>query len=301
MLSQDKVILVTGATGTQGGAVAAALLKKDNRVRIMTRAASRYTVGAVALESAGAEVVIADLEDMPSLEAALAGVHGVYSVQGMDNGTDSERRQINTLVRAAEKMDVAHIVHASVCQTGNHEQFPGWQEHRWDRKYWMDKHYGEEAVRKSAIPHWTLLRPAFFMDNFQGAKAAFLFPGLDREELLTGINTTARLHLIAADDIGTFATAAFNNMPLFDRQVIDLAGDMLTITEIAAGLQAVTGRPVNTMHLSEAAFVQRGMDPAFANFNEWINQVGYRVDMERLRQYGLPLTSFRQWLERYMR
>jgi hypothetical protein len=74
-----QIILVTGATGNQGGAAAARLLTAGWRVRALTRdPASR---AARALAGAGAEVTAGDLDDPGSLRAAADGAYGVFSVQ----------------------------------------------------------------------------------------------------------------------------------------------------------------------------------------------------------------------------
>jgi uncharacterized protein YbjT (DUF2867 family) len=297
MPNKESIILVTGATGSQGGAVATALLKTGNTVRVIVRSASRHSQAAAALEKAGAEIVIADMEDQTSLEAALKGVYGVFSVQGMDNGTDSERRHADALVAAAIIAGVQHVVHASVNQTGNHEHFQNWT-NKWNKKYWLDKQYGEDAIRKAGFKYWTILRPVFFMDNFIKPKVVFMFPDLAKGEVVTAWKSNAKLQMIAVEDTGIFAAAAFNDVAKFDRQVIDLVGDELTIGEIAATITNVTGKSIHIDYVSEAEAVQRGTHPGFANAQEWNNEVGYNANIQGLKTYGLPVTNFRQYAEK---
>jgi uncharacterized protein YbjT (DUF2867 family) len=297
MLNKENIILVTGATGAQGGAVAKALLKNGNTVRIIAREASRHSKAAEEMEKAGAKIVIADMEDQPSLEMALKGVYGVFSVQGMDNGTDSERRHVAALMAAAINAGVQHIVHASVNQTGNHEQFRNWD--KWNKKYWLDKQFGEDTLRKAGFKCWTILRPVFFMDNFIAPKVAFMFPDLAKGEIVTAWDSNAKLQLIAVDDTGAFAAAAFNNPEKFNEQIIDLAGDELTIGEIAESITNVTGKNIHIDYVSEAEAVQKGLHPDFANVQIWNNEVGYNADIQALKGYGLSVTNFSQYLEKY--
>jgi uncharacterized protein YbjT (DUF2867 family)/predicted ester cyclase len=298
MLKKENIILVTGATGSQGGAVASALLKNGNTVRVIIRQSSLGSPAAEDLKKAGAEIVIADMENIASIEAALSGVYGVFSVQGMNDGTDSERRHADTLIAAASKMGVQHIVHASVNQTGNHDNFPGWTNDRWNKKYWIDKHHGEEAVRNAGFSHWTILRPVFFMDNFIPPKVSFMFPQLAEGRLTIAFKPASKLQMVAVEDTGTFATAAFNDVTRFDRQKIDLAGDELTIQEITEKISQVTGIAIKADYLSEAEIVKKGTNPGFANFQEWTNDVGYTVDINSLKNYGIPVTSFTEYLEK---
>ena len=76
---EQVVFLVTGATGRQGGAVARRLLKRAHRVRALTRDPDKPA--AKALAEMGAEVVRGDLDQRASVERALEGVYGVFSVQ----------------------------------------------------------------------------------------------------------------------------------------------------------------------------------------------------------------------------
>jgi uncharacterized protein YbjT (DUF2867 family) len=296
MLNKENIILVTGATGAQGGAVAKALLKNGNTVRIIVREASRHSKAAEELKKAGAEIVIADMEDPTSLQAALKSVYALFSVQDMDNGTDSERRQASNLLTAAFKAGVQQVVHASVNQTGNHLQFRNWD--KWNKKYWLDKQFNESTVRNTGFRYWTILRPVFFMDNFITPKVAYMFPGLANGEVVTAWDSVAKIQLIAVDDTGAFATAAFNNPGKFNQQIIDLAGDALTIDEIAASITKVTGKNIHIDHVSETEAVKKGLHPGFANVQIWNNEVGYNADIRALKAYGLPITNFSQYLEK---
>ncbi len=78
MRDDYRIILVTGATGQQGGAVAQRLLDRGWRVRALTRDVS--APAARALATAGAEVVEGDFDDRPSLDRAMEGVYGAFGV-----------------------------------------------------------------------------------------------------------------------------------------------------------------------------------------------------------------------------
>ncbi len=108
------MILVTGATGLQGGATARALLARGRKVRALVR--DPRTPAAVALADAGAELVRGDLYDPPSLRAAMAGVRGVFSVQTVltPAGIGGEVRQGRAVAEAAAECGVEHVVYSSV-------------------------------------------------------------------------------------------------------------------------------------------------------------------------------------------
>jgi len=98
----NKTILVAGATGQQGGAVARHLLKQPGfAVRALTRDSSKPA--ARSLAQAGAEVVRGDLDDPASVRRALEGAWGAFSVQNfMETGYDGEIRQGKLLADTIE-------------------------------------------------------------------------------------------------------------------------------------------------------------------------------------------------------
>ena len=109
-IESGQTILVTGATGRQGGAVVDALLSATDRnwhVRALTR--DQSSEKAQNLRSRGVEVVQGDQEDTRSLDAAVAGVHGVFSVQ-LSMDFEAENRQARNLADAAKRARVSQIV-----------------------------------------------------------------------------------------------------------------------------------------------------------------------------------------------
>ena len=108
-----NIILVTGATGNQGGAIAHQLLSSGCRVRAMTR--NPQSAGSKALAAMGAELVKGDFDDPESLEYALKGVWGAYSVQNTwMAGVAAEEEYGKRFAEIARKMDIGHFVYSSV-------------------------------------------------------------------------------------------------------------------------------------------------------------------------------------------
>jgi uncharacterized protein YbjT (DUF2867 family) len=97
----------------------------------------------------------------------------------------------------------------SVARCGEHTGFPQWDSGYWSRRYWSDKWDIEEAVRHAGFAHWTVLKPVFVMDNFASPKVKYMFPHLLEGRLLTALRPATRIQLVAADDVGAFACAAF--------------------------------------------------------------------------------------------
>lgn len=298
MNNSDSLILVTGATGAQGGAAARELLAAGRTVRILVR--NPEAPAAQSLVRAGATAIKGDLGDAASLAPAMAGVSGVFSVQIPDSDrSDSERRHGFNLVDAARKAGVRHFVHTSVCEAGAHTSFPRWEDRYWYQKYWTDKWDIEEAVRKAGFPLWTVLKPAFMMDNFAQPKANRMFPHLRQGKILTALNPDTRMQLIAASDVGRFACAAFERPQDFDHKNIDLAVEALTMAEVAATLGRVLGKTVTAQSVSPSEAIAAGLAAGWVRSQEWTNEVGYRADIAALGAYNVGLTPFAQWVEQH--
>lgn len=290
-------ILVTGATGAQGGATARALLARKQPVRALVR--NPDSQAARTLHAAGAELFLGDMDDAVSLLAAMRGVGGVFSVQVPDTkGDDSERRQGLALVHAARAAEVTHFVHTSVTGTAQRTSFARWESGYWSQKYWNDKWDVEEAVRQAGFAAWTVLRPAFLMDNFAQPKSGWMFPHLKQGEIATALLPQTRMQLIAADDVGAFAAAAFGDGAGFASQEIDLAVEALTMGEIADVLARATGRQVVARSLTPGEALARGLNPGWVRSQEWTNEIGYRADIAGLARWGVPLTPFVSWVGR---
>ena len=94
-MSEQKIIAVTGATGTQGGGLVRAILADPNSgfaVRAITRDPNKDK--AKALAAAGAEVVQGDLDDVESLKKAFAGAYGVYAVTNFWEHFSGEKEKV---------------------------------------------------------------------------------------------------------------------------------------------------------------------------------------------------------------
>lgn len=295
-MKQSRTILVTGATGAQGGATAEALIGKGFNVRALVR--DTGSASAQALAKQGVELCLGNFDDPASLKAAMSGIHGVFSVQmpPTPQDPDVEVRTGSNLVEAARDAGVDTFVHTSVARADEQTSFIGWDEGRWGRVYWNSKSTVNNLVRAAGFPHWTILKPALMMDNFIGAKAQWMFPGLAKGVIETAMHEDTRIDLIATDDVGKFATAAFAEPDRFNKQEIGLAAEALTMGEVAQILSEVSGRPVYLRALTEAEMLASGAVETLVSSQVWANVEGYKVDINALKQWGVPLTSFRDWI-----
>ncbi|MEV0106298.1 NmrA family NAD(P)-binding protein [Nocardia sp. NPDC050799] len=301
MTSNDKAkVLVTGATGMQGGAAIKALLRAGHPVTAFVRDPS--SAPAQPLAAQGAAIATGNLEDPASLEAAATGHHAVFSVQlaGVDPADPgAEQRQARNIATAAKRAGVAQIIHTSVSATGWRKQHPDIEiTDPVMKAYWDEKEAAEDVVRQAGFDHWTILKPAFYMDNYLlPSKLAFQFPELPQGKLVTSASPEAVLVLINADDFGAAVAAAVADPDTFHEAEIELAGDALTHTEIADTLTKATGREITAVFISPEEQAKRVGAPS-AWGDTWTDRVGYPARPHHAARYGLTTSTLEQWAAR---
>lgn len=296
----NRPVLVTGATGKQGGAVVQALLKAGRAVRAATR--DPQSAAGQALAAQGVEVVKGDWGDSASLDAALAGADGVFSMQMGSHPGDPETEVLagRALIEAAYRADVRVIVHTSVARAGDQENFSGWDEGRWEPLYWNNKAAVNEMVKTKGFRHWVILKPALIMEDLVPPMVDVMFPSLaERGQFETAIELDTPLDWIAAADIGAFAAAAFADPDRFHGHEIDLAAECVTLVELTAKLTKGIGKPVSAVTFSEEEMIANGHHPLHVASQVWDNVEGYQVELDGVRKWGIPLTTLDQFIAQH--
>jgi uncharacterized protein YbjT (DUF2867 family) len=259
----DRTLLITGATGKQGGATIRSLNGSDFRLRAMTR--KPHGEPARDLKNRGIEVVEGDLDDEESLTRALDGVWGVYAVQ-------------NTWeARLARAAGVEHYVYASVGSAHRQTGIP----------HFENKARVEETVRTSGFPSHVIIRPVFFMENLMTPWF------LNGDTIYAAMKPSTVLQMIAVDDIGKYGARAFTDSKLNGRE-LDIAGDAATMPEAARTLSEALGRTITFVEVPIAEVRKNSEDTAI--MLEWFGDVGYNADIPGLeREFGIAPTTLRQW------
>jgi uncharacterized protein YbjT (DUF2867 family) len=279
--NEQRVILVTGATGKQGGAAARHLLGRGFGVRALTRDPDKPA--GHALKEQGAEVVAGDLDDRGSLDRALEGVHGVFSVQNFwETGYQREVDQGVRLADAAKDAGVEHFVYSSVGSAHRSTGLP-----HFESKWEIENH-----IRTIRLPY-TIFRPAFFMENWEGAWRDSILGGT----LAQPLDPEVGFQHVTVDDIGGFVALAFANRERWLGRELDLAGDEETMPEMAATFGRVIGRPVEYYQVPWEDF-RNAAGEDYYDMYRWFNEVGYEADIPALREEYPELTGFEQYLRR---
>lgn len=281
MDKSGKIVLVVGATGQQGGATAKHLKAAGWKVRALTRDPNKPA--AKALADQAIEVAKGDLMDRASLDAALKGIYGVFSVQQFwEHGYEAEIQQGNNIADAAKAAGVQHVVFSSVASANRKTGLP-----HFESKWLIEQH-----VRSLGLPA-TVIRPVFFMDNFRISAAPRMIDGV--LTISNPLKPPKKLQMIAVDDIGRMAALAFEDPQRYIGKDIDLAGDELTMEEVAEQFGRRFGTPVRYRELPIDQL--RTLNAEGAKMYEWFIDKGYEVDIASVRKLLPDLKTFDDWLK----
>jgi uncharacterized protein YbjT (DUF2867 family) len=276
--SERGIVVVIGATGHQGSAVARELLARGYVVRAVTRAPAKPS--ALEVAALGAEVVVADLDESPTLDRALSGAYGVFGVT-VYSADDRERevRHGRSLVDAARRAKIGHFVFSSV---GSADRLTGIPH--------FDSKYEIELYLKASGLRFTILRPVAFMENWDDAEQR-VADGVLRD----GLRPTTRVQYFSVRDIGRFVAEAIERPKMWAGRELDIAGDALTMPEIALALGRTFGRDVSYQRLNWT-----DLRPRISAENEamkrWFDAAGYDVDIRALRREFPWMLTFDEYL-----
>jgi uncharacterized protein YbjT (DUF2867 family) len=282
MSTKERLVLVTGATGQQGGGVARALLSRGVRVRALAR--NPRGERAEALRRLGAEIVGGDMGDRASLDAAARGADAVFSVQPSEGQPEygvtsaDEQRFGRNVADAARAAGVGHLVYTSLAGIE-----PGTGVGHFESKWQI-----EAYVRALGVP-FTIVRPGAFFELLT-APHFYQVPGV----FSFFYPPEHRVPFIAAEDIGAIVAAVFAAPETFAGQTLELAGEVLTGVEVAAALGRATGRPLAYARFPAEVLRQ---NPLFARIIEAATKLRVDVDIDALRALHPGLKTLAAWLD----
>ena len=282
MTNRDDPVLVAGATGRQGGAVARHMLRRGWKLRALTRNPKSYA--ARELAEKGVELVQGDLEDPASLERAARGVYGVYSVQDFWTvGAKREVQQGKNLADVARKAGVEHFVYSSA---GGAERNSGIT--HFETKWEVEKH-----IRSLGLPT-TVFRPAAFMETYHILEVEV---GLLKGKLADPIRGDKPYQTIATDDIGGFVALAFERPRDFIGMELEIAGSELTNLQAAEVFSRVLNRKVKFQKLP-MPIVRLFLGKEFYEMFHWFNNQGFQANIPELRRKypEVRLHTLEEWL-----
>lgn len=278
----QRSVLVVGATGTQGGAVADHLLSGEYGafdVHVLTR--SPDSDRAQTLADRGATVIEGNLLHKDSLSPAVETVDAVYCVTTPAEGIDTEIEQGTNMAEVAADAGIEHVVFSSAQGAEHNTGVP-----HWDSKYEI-----EQRLHNLELPT-TTIRIAALMQNYERQREMIL-NGTLASPLAEGVSR----QLVDARDIGALTATALANPEEYVGEVIELAGDEHTVESAAEVFTNVTGTEVEPQHIP-IAVAREEMGENLAMMFEWYNNHEFVTNIEDLkRDRAIALTR----LETYLR
>ncbi len=304
-MAQKKTIVVFGATGAQGGGLARAILNDPNgefAVRAVTR--DKSSEKAKALAGMGAELVEANIDDPQSLEKALEGAYGAFFVTFFWDhfSAEKETNEAKHLAEAAKAAGLKHVIWSTLEDV---------------RKFVpLDDNILPTLQGKYKVPHFdgkgegdqyfdgvptTFLLASFYWENLiyfgSGPK-----PGPDGKLALTFPLGDKKMAGIASEDIGKCAYGIFKKGESMIGKRIGIAGEHLTITEMAAALSKALGKDVVYNEVSPDVYRSFGFPGAddvgnmFQFYRDFEAACNSTRDVQRSKALNPELQSFEQWV-----
>ncbi|KAJ7622239.1 NAD(P)-binding protein [Roridomyces roridus] len=254
-MSNKKNILVTGATGHQGRALIRALSlsssspesESDFHILALTRnPCSSHSKSLSSSHPTLVSLVQGDLDSPESIRAVFddavradgsGGVWGVFCVlafPGLGADADGEERQGKLLADLALEYGVSTFVFSSVERGGEYYDDPSVL----DRRAKVNVERYIRVLGEKGLP-WTILRPGFFMENYEGMIGAVAVGVLKY-----GLKPTTTNQLVAVDDIGCVAAAVFKEPTKYASQILVISGESSTMTQQEEAYKTATGEPL---------------------------------------------------------
>ena len=222
------MILITGATGTNGHEVVKQLVAIDKPVRVLVRDADK----AKRLFAPQVEIAVGDLEQPETLKAALEGVERALLIPA---NSPNQVQQERNFIEAAQRAKVQHLVKFSAL--GADLPNPPVSFLRWHAE-------AEQILRDSGIP-FTIVRPTTFMQNMLGSASTIKSEG--KFYMAVG---DARVAQVDARDIASVIVATLTQSG-HEGKIYTLTGsEALTYGEVAEKLSAVLGKPIHYVSLT---------------------------------------------------
>ena len=264
-------ILVTGATGQQGGTLAKLLLQKNHKVYALVR--NIQSPAAQELKKEGANLVKGDLNNLDSLEQAVNGVDSIFLMgTPLEDGIEGETRRGKMMADIAKEKNVKHLVY----NTG----IP-----HFESKYKVEQH-----IRNLGIPY-TIIGPTFFMENL----LTYLKPGLEQGQLALPLSPSSILQQSALQNIAEFSALVLEHSKTFLDKRIDIASDEVTGEQATKVLSNELERKIRYVHIPLDRVREGNED--MARMFEWYEKVGTGIDIPSLRQEYPQVNwlSFEDW------
>jgi len=276
MVANQRNILVTGATGQQGGSLARLLLQKKHKVHALTR--NTQSTAAQDLRNRGAKILKGDLDDSDSLKRAVKDVQSIFLMgTPFEDGTEDEIRRGKLMADIAKENNIDNIVYSSVANADKNTGIP-----HFESKYKVEQH-----IKNLGIPY-TIIGPAFFMENLLGS-------GLEQGQLALPLSPSTILQQSALENIAEFTALVLERRKPFLGKRIDIASDEVTGEQAAKILSNELGQRIRYVPVPLEQVYQANQD--MARMYDWYENGGTGIEISALHQEYPEVNwlSFKDW------
>jgi uncharacterized protein YbjT (DUF2867 family) len=238
-------VLVTGATGNTGPGLVTSLCRAGVDVRILVRNVTK----AKALQAAGVEVVVGDLDDPATIAPAVEGVTKIYLLTW--NGPTAVQ-QAENVIKAARHAGNIHLVRHSMWGS--------------ERSRIIQQGYRiEESVKAAGLP-WTLLKPTFFMQNTMMAAQTISSSGVIYWDMNDG-----KLGMIDVRDIVDAAASVLTGSGHEGKSYILTGPAAISFYDVAKSFSNALGKDIKYVNVPGEAALKSMIG---AGLPEWVAE-GY--------------------------
>lgn len=277
----SRRILVTGATGQQGGSLARLLLQKRHKVYALSRGRDGQSSAAQDLVNKGANIVKGDLNDPDSLQNAVKDIESIFLMgTPFEDGTEGEIRRGKLMADIAKENKIEHLVFSSVVGADKNTGIP-----HFESKYKVEQH-----IKNLGIPY-TIIGPTFFMENL-----LYQRQGLQQGQFTLPLSPSTILQQIPVQNIAEFLALVIENPERFLGKRIDIASDEVTGQQATEILSNVLENKIKYTRIPAA-------NEDLARMFEWYEKVGTNIDISSLHQEYPTVNwlSFKDWARSKLR
>lgn len=280
------MILIVGATGSLGSAIAQALLARGEAVRILVRQEAAEGGGGPLplLVGAGAQPARGDMKDRGSLERACAGVTTVITtansaLRGGDDNTQTVDLDGNrNLIDAARQAGVGHFIFVSANGADPNSPVP----------LFAAKGKAEQHLLASGLPY-TILAPEAFMEVWMGMVVGG--PALSNRPVTVVGSGDRRHSFISARDVAQFTVASVGNQHALNRRLVLGGPQAMSFRDAAKVYGRVLGREVTVQSVAPGQPID-GFPQVVADIMAGLDMGESNVDMAALAdEFGVTLTT----------
>ncbi|KAL4779416.1 hypothetical protein BJX76DRAFT_365250 [Aspergillus varians] len=292
MSAPRKTVLVTGATGRQGGALIQSLLSAPDTAGLNIIAVTRDVTSPRALKlgaNFNVSVVDGNMAQPEAIFQKVSPVWGVYSVQV---NSDAEEQQGKAIVDAAIAHGVHHFVYSSG-DRGGPEKSPvnPTKVKNFAAKHRIEKHLMEKAAANPQNMSYTILRPVTFFENLttdiHGKGFARMWEQMGDK----------KLQFVSTRDIGRVAAMSFMSPQDYQDVALTLVGDELTQTEADAVFKSTMGFSMPLAPCPIASTVKFLLKGTVGDMFRWFEHEGYGGDVAACRKLYPGMLDFKAWIE----